>query len=161
MRHHRTPISERFWPKVDVRGNEECWLWTGSQSNTKRSSYGKISEGGHAGRILQAHRVAYELTYGPIPEGLHIDHLCRVMLCVNPRHLEAVTPGTNNSRSDSPPSHNERKTHCPQGHEYTVENTGYKRGTTWRYCRSCAREYERAKRTHGLTYSQWRMGSSL
>jgi hypothetical protein len=68
-----------------------CWAWYGGVT---RDGYAKVKI---AGRTLIAHRVAYELKCGPVPEGLEMDHLCRVRCCVNPDHLEAVT-GTVNRR---------------------------------------------------------------
>lgn len=92
-----------------------------------------------------AHRVAHELLIGPIPNGLHVDHLCRVRHCVNPDHLEAVTQRENNLRI---PGLGENlillaraKTHCPQGHEYTEENTYWYRGH--RRCLTCKRAHGR------------------
>lgn len=76
---------ERFWAKVDKSG--ECWLWTGVRDVTRRG-YGHAWIGG---RHRGAHRVSYELAYGPIPEGLVIDHICHHPPCVNPEHLRAVT----------------------------------------------------------------------
>ena len=69
-----------------------------------------------------AHRVAYEKAYGPIPEGLVIDHLCRNGLCVNPEHLEAVTRKENILRGEGACAQNARKTHCKRGHELIPEN---------------------------------------
>lgn len=89
--------------------------------------------------MVLAHRYAYELLVGPIPEGLHIDHLCRVRLCVNPAHLEAVTCHENNRRSTSPTAVNAKKTHCPRGHEYTEENTYFAPPDGRRMCKPCAR----------------------
>lgn len=116
--------------------------------------YGKITEGGHSGRILSVHRVVYELEVGPIPNGLQIDHLCGFSLCCNPRHLEPVTPQVNMARSSSHVAANLTKTHCPQRHEYDEANTGRKGRK--RYCRTCARLSMAAKRERGLTYAEWR-----
>lgn len=75
-----------FWPRVLLRPG--CWLWDGA---TGATGYGQMS-----GRIdgkprtIQAHRVAYEIMVGPVPDGLELDHLCRNRECVNPAHLEAV-----------------------------------------------------------------------
>jgi hypothetical protein len=84
------------------------------------------------GRPLAAYRVAYILLVGPIPEGLQLDHLCRVASCVNPAHLEPVTQQENIRRQLA------AITHCPKGHEYTPENTGHDRHGG-RYCRICSR----------------------
>jgi len=97
------------------------------------AGYGTIYANG-ASRL--AHRVAYELVVGPIPDGLHIDHLCRRPICVNPAHLEAVTQRENTRRGNGATARNGRKTHCPAGHEYTDGNT-YLARTGRRTCRSC------------------------
>jgi hypothetical protein len=73
----------RFLAKVDKA--DECWLWT-ARKNYK--GYGMFRLGS---RVPYAHRVAYEHYVGPIPEGLQLDHICRVRHCVNPDHLEPVT----------------------------------------------------------------------
>lgn len=80
---------------VDKRAEDECWLWTGSRDG---KGYGQINEGGNGGRPRRAHRVIYEAVMGAIPPGLHIDHLCRNRVCVNPAHLEPVTGRENQVR---------------------------------------------------------------
>lgn len=92
--------SARFWSKVDKDHGKPldlrdlstgCWEWVAGTS----WGYGQFSlQGGN----IQAHRYAYELLVGPIPEGLDIDHLCMCRRCVNPAHLEPVTRGENNVR---------------------------------------------------------------
>jgi len=119
----KVPVSERFWTKV-VK-TESCWLWTASQG---RRGYGYIK--GDAGKNVLAHRLSYEWAFGPIADGLEVDHLCRVTSCVNPEHLEAVPPPENARRRKGV------KTHCPQGHAYTAENSlTDSRG--YRLCRVC------------------------
>lgn len=76
-----TPLQDLFWPKV--LKTETCWLWTATLSN---KGYGKIGVC-NPRRVASAHRVAWELTHGPIPDGLWVLHKCDVRACVNPSHL--------------------------------------------------------------------------
>jgi HNH endonuclease len=108
-----------------------CWEWTGSRD---RDGYGRTWA---SGKRRSVHRVSYEMTYGPIPAGLQIDHLCRVRHCANPAHMETVTPRVNTLRGKTVPAANAAKTHCINGHEFTPENTRIYRG--WRCCRACHR----------------------
>lgn len=93
------PLAERFWEKVDRRGPDECWPWTGSRN---KAGYGSLKPGAPSRTSVMAHRVAYELAFGPIPEGLTIDHVrargCTRTDCCNPAHLEAVTYAENQRR---------------------------------------------------------------
>lgn len=82
------------------------------------------------------HRFVYTLEHGSIPDGMEIDHLCRVTRCANPAHLEAVTPLENTARSHG----NVAKTECPQGHPYTDENTYNSGRRKHRQCRTCVLE---------------------
>ena len=90
MKQHGMTAEERFWANVDR--SESCWLWTGSLSR----GYGQVMM---HGRMVRAHRYAYELLVGSIPTGLTIDHLCHVKNCVNPAHLEPVTQSENMRRA--------------------------------------------------------------
>lgn len=134
--HNRT-VEERFWAKVNK--TDTCWLWTAC---TFSNGYGKFAIRHNYSR--GAHRVAYELSRGPIPSGLSLDHLCRVTLCVRPDHLEAVTHRVNVLRGTSPSAISAVKTHCPQGHEYTEANT-YRDKKGKRACRTCARVRAKTK----------------
>lgn len=129
----------RFWAKVDKDAPGGCWLWTAGQSP---DGYGKFSL--HS-RSTPAHRLAYELLRGPIPDGLYLDHLCRVRRCVNPAHLEPVTHRENILRGDTLPAANARKTHCPAGHPYDTENT-IREADGRRRCRVCVRDTRKRSR---------------
>lgn len=125
------PIT-RFSTRVAVQP-DGCWLWTG---HLFKSGYGQFSIGT---RCVRAHRFAYELFLGPIPDGMQLDHLCRVRACVSPLHLEPVTARENTLRGDSPSSINARKTHCIHGHALTGANLHVRPDGT-RRCRTCAAE---------------------
>lgn len=123
-------LEDRFWSRVQRGAIDECWEWLGAIDTT---GYGRIGVGR---RVLGVHRIAYEIQVGPIPEGLTIDHLCLRRSCVNGRHLEAVTHEENSRRSKR------RLTHCVNGHEFTEENT-YWRKEGRRQCRTCHNERRR------------------
>lgn len=115
---------------VDAAG---CWIWTGAIAKT---GYGVA---GFAPRTLPAHRVSYIAFKGDIPSGYHIDHLCRVKACVNPSHLEAVTPHINAIRAVSPVGTETGKTHCLRGHEFNGHNLLINAKDGRRICRACNR----------------------
>ena len=123
---------ERFWQKVDASG--DCWIWMGSRGDHGYGTFNGASN---------THRFAWELLVGPIPPGLHLDHLCRNPPCVNPDHLEPVTPRENHLRS--PISH-VSKTHCVNGHRFDKKNTYIRPDTGTRQCRACGRIRERNRR---------------
>ena len=129
----RTTTAERFWSKVDTSDRDGCWLWTASHHP---AGYGQFYDGD---RLIYAHRFAYEHLVGPIPAGLHIDHLCRTPACVRPDHLEPVTNRENNLRGVSPAAANARVNECKNGHPYDLVNT-YWRPDGKRDCRTCKRE---------------------
>src|SRR3990167_9138023 len=140
-------MRDRFWSKVDKNGPGGCWLWTGATS----SGYGRFRINTHW-PSARAHRLAYESVIGPIPNGLTLDHLCRVRRCVNPHHMEPVSRKLNILRGDSCCARNAKATHCPHGHPYDLFNT-YDRGERGRECRTCRNEHMRrwrAARQRGL-----------
>lgn len=86
-------LVDRFAARVAFAGEDECWLWQGSRTKW-RMSYGVFWDP-LLGREVRAHRRAYELTFGPIPDGLIVRHKCDVPLCCNPYHLEVGTHADN------------------------------------------------------------------
>lgn len=116
-------VEEAFWKRVAPQ-SDGCWHWRGSRNN---DGYGRIQINYvHWG----AHRLAYTLLVGAIPDDLVLDHLCRVRHCVNPEHLEPVTVKVNILRGEAPPAVNARKTHCANGHPFDA---------VWGGARSCRR----------------------
>lgn len=140
---------DRFLEKIDTDGPPPefdpslgpCWLWTRGRS-ASTDGYGAFFV--EATRAWHAHRWLWLQVVGPIPDGLHLDHLCRVRHCVNPDHLEPVTLRENNLRGFSPINLNRLKTHCPQGHEYTEANIKWYQGR--RYCKACKADDQRRRR---------------
>lgn len=126
-------MTERFDLYWMPEPNTGCWLWIGGIRN----------KGGHGsfdvdGTQVYAHRHSYERVHGLIPEGMVIDHRCRVRCCVNPDHLRVVTKRQNAvENSNSPSAKAARATECPQGHPYSGANLLVYAGV--RYCRACAR----------------------
>lgn len=121
--------------QIDANG---CKPWDGCLNSR---GYGCFAFGGKGKNVL-AHRWAYEQARGPIPKGMAIDHLCRNRRCVNPEHMEPVTPVENVMRGMSPPAINARKTHCQRGHELSGLNLLIKADGK-RNCRRCLREHLR------------------
>lgn len=126
------PESEasRFWKKV-IQGGA-CLIWTGS---VDPGGYGTF---GVRGRTISPHRWVWTFTHGPVPDGLHLDHLCRVRRCVNTAHLEPVTPLENTRRGLK----GLLRTHCKRGHPYDASN---KYGDGVRSCSICKRELARLR----------------
>lgn len=130
---------ERFWAKVEK--TDTCWLWTGG---TQRG-YGAFNNWPKAG-MARAHRLAYEWLIGPIPDGLHIDHVvCGIRICVNPAHMEPVTNAENVRRSAlrTAAARRAAATHCSNAHEWTEANASQRRDNAGRRCKQCQVEATR------------------
>lgn len=89
-------LTESLYKRLDdgtfIEPYSGCWLWC---RHVHIGGYGMIGSGDGLGKNRYVHRVSYERHKGKIPEGLHINHLCRVRSCLNPAHLEAVTNAEN------------------------------------------------------------------
>lgn len=120
-----------FWEKVDKSG--DCWLWTGAPNS---NGYGSFWNGSAP---VGAHTMAWVYTGGDLEDGLELDHLCEVTLCVNPDHLELVTHSENIKR------HYQRnpRTNCIRGHSL---DDAYVRKNGTRRCKRCANDASVASR---------------
>jgi hypothetical protein len=133
-------LPARFWTKVNK--TDSCWIWT---AGFYGGGYGAFRLNKQS--VNCAHRIAYEDAHGPIADGLDLDHVvCQNKACVNPAHMEPVTPNENTRRNAvrgvGAAAYQRAKTHCPHGHEYTGNNVLFDK-LNRRYCRTCANERKR------------------
>lgn len=119
---------ERAWRFVSVQGEHGCWIWTGSTSGSKGARPSFRPTTGASDPKVYVYRWMWERQNGPVPDGLELDHFrCQNRMCVNPSHVEPVTPEENARRTRRP---------CAEGHdEWVFDVLGRRRG-----CAACARE---------------------
>lgn len=137
-------IQDRFLARVDASG--VCWEWVGNKST---DGYGRFYA---EGKYYGAHRYAWTMLVGPITEGYELDHLCMNPACVDPDHLEPVTPEENRRRKQSDGSKiaAQRRTHCKRGHLLAGDNLKkvppsiQTKCPTARLCRECGKIADRA-----------------
>ena len=130
----RTMDGDYFRAHVTINSLEDrgCWEWKGAARAADGYRFAFRNN-----RQQYAHRFAYELLVGAVPSDKQLDHLCRNRGCVNPDHLEIVTPRVNTMRGISESARNAVKTHCVNGHAFDETNTYRRRGR--RYCKKCCR----------------------
>ncbi len=124
----------RFWSKVDVKKQNQCWEWRAAKTP---NGYGIF---GIDNRSTLAHTIAFKYAHSSIPKGLWIDHVCMNKLCVNPSHLRAVTPAISaTENTNGTAAKNAKKTHCVNGHHFSLKNTKLvmRKGRPERKCRIC------------------------
>lgn len=90
----RLTLAERLWSRVEKSNPTECWEWQGA---TYTKGHGAIARGRRSEGMVATHRAAWELTHGPIPEGMVVCHACDNPPCCNPNHLFLGTLAANNA----------------------------------------------------------------
>jgi hypothetical protein len=128
---------DRFLPKFERGGDDDCWPWTAAVLNRNgHGAFGIARDGKWI--VVPAHRFAYEHFVGPIPAGQHVHHTCENPPCVNPAHLSLETPERHRTMH--------RLERCERGHDFSEANTHIdKRGN--RHCRACDALRHRVART--------------
>lgn len=144
----KTSWQDRFWSKVNK--TDYCWVWT-SAINTKGYGVFHIN-----GKVKYAHRLSFVLFGRVIPDGLVLDHLCRRTECVNPDHLEAVSPAVNSQRGKCG-----KKQFCKHGHPFDASNSYIRKDNGARMCKACGRNRNRiaGRKKYGAIFIYVNCGS--
>jgi len=144
----KIPLIDRLMSKIELV--DDCWIW---KSSINWGGYGIFTyREGDKQKSMMAHRAVYKTLVGEIPKGLTMDHRCDNKSCVNPMHFEFETLGFNLLRGNSFSAINARKTHCPYGHEYRIEQSKYFKSIKQRRCHICHALSEKRRRialSHG------------
>ncbi len=143
---YQDPLSlDVLMPKVEKITESGCWIWMGYSQTVRGATYGSCWNGS---RYIRSHRAVYENIKGVVPDGLVLDHLCRVTLCCNPDHLEPVTTRTNILRGVSVTALQAAQTHCKRGHELSGSNLYVNNGC--RVCKACRALFTKAYRERNV-----------
>ena len=143
-------LEQRMEEHINYEPNSGCWIWGGATTHDGYAVY-KINN-----KTYYAHRSVYEKEKGPIPDGLTLDHICRVRCCVNPNHLEPMTLRDNIAKGNY--GWRKDQTHCKHGHELSgynvmINKSSGRNRTGGRQCRECgkiaARNYYKKKKLLG------------
>jgi len=146
-----TPAIERFQSKYIVDPQTGCWIWQGGSVPVRSKQGGRYGMFNWNGRNGYTHRWSYELWRGRLKKGQTVDHRCRVTLCCNPFHLEAVPQRVNSQRGIlqvHPIIIAAANRNCSKGHWLDEANT-YHHSSGYVRCRRCAAEYKRTGRPRG------------
>ena len=149
---------KRFWDKVNIAGPDECWEWTAG-TYLKGLKYGRFQ---FEGKAKSAHRVAYILTNGDIPDDMFVCHTCDNPACCNPKHLWLGSAKDNTQdmlKKGRAKNGNSVKTHCSNGHPFDkIYKVKSKRSKRERRCSLCYNAYMRIwyKKKKELAYHEFK-----